>query len=67
MSNSAKSICHIQQDCGLCAAFEHEFNEHKKDCKYRADSDCLNLDNNGAICRVCNCPTFDRDKVLKED
>ena len=66
MSHEAKILCHLQQDCGLCSAFEYEFKVFRKDCKCRDEDDCLNLNSKGAVCRVCNCPLFDREQVLKE-
>ncbi len=67
MSTELTTLCHLQQDCGDCVAFETAFSEYRGKCKYRDKEDCLNLENECAVCRVCECSTFDRNKILTGD
>jgi len=72
MSKEAKILCHLLQDCGACQVYKIAFDKHAKNCEHRKPKNnkiniCLRSDNPGPHCCGANCPTFDRDKILKDE
>lgn len=64
-----KTLCHIQQDCGGCEAFNEAFRQTEEDCEYhdpKCKAECMNANNPVPHCCAANCPVFDRDNILKE-
>jgi len=71
MTKEDKILCHLQQACGACAAFNHAWAHHQAKCKLRnmkaKPVECHHAENPGPHCCAALCPTFDRENFLNED
>lgn len=64
MTKEDKIICHLQQACGACAAFNNAWARHQTNCEYKDKHKCDHKDGE-TYCCASTCPTFDRYKILE--